>query len=98
MSYFFIQTEDGIRNTSVTGVQTCALPICLPFVGRFLRNRRGSRERIDRSSAVKFVVGVHDLNFVAAMNREPRPFLALRRQIGRASCRERDIEWTARGV
>src|SRR5437879_4612394 len=25
--YFFFQAEDGIRDTSVTGVQTCALPI-----------------------------------------------------------------------
>src|SRR5437763_1749746 len=24
---FFLQAEDGIRDTSVTGVQTCALPI-----------------------------------------------------------------------
>src|SRR6476469_3725559 len=26
---FFFQAEDGIRDTSVTGVQTCALPIFL---------------------------------------------------------------------
>src|SRR5260370_5824285 len=25
---FFFQAEDGIRDSSVTGVQTCALPIC----------------------------------------------------------------------
>src|SRR5260370_10846043 len=25
---FFLQAEDGIRDSSVTGVQTCALPIC----------------------------------------------------------------------
>src|SRR5262249_58972474 len=25
---FFFQAEDGIRDWSVTGVQTCALPIC----------------------------------------------------------------------
>src|SRR5260370_31386787 len=25
--YFFFQAEDGIRDSSVTGVQTCALPI-----------------------------------------------------------------------
>src|SRR5439155_12626461 len=29
---FFFQAEDGIRDGHVTGVQTCALPICLnPF-------------------------------------------------------------------
>src|SRR5437762_9601352 len=27
MMFFFFQAEDGIRGTSVTGVQTCALPI-----------------------------------------------------------------------
>src|SRR2546429_7128040 len=26
--YFFFQAEDGIRDVAVTGVQTCALPIC----------------------------------------------------------------------
>src|SRR2546430_3532680 len=26
--YFFFQAEDGIRDLTVTGVQTCALPIC----------------------------------------------------------------------
>src|SRR6266542_2869022 len=28
--FFFFQAEDGIRDATVTGVQTCALPICLP--------------------------------------------------------------------
>src|SRR5256885_2996838 len=27
--FFFFQAEDGIRDYKVTGVQTCALPICL---------------------------------------------------------------------
>src|SRR6266481_8837343 len=30
LCYFFFQAEDGIRDGTVTGVQTCALPI---FVG-----------------------------------------------------------------
>src|SRR5437764_4818875 len=30
ITLFFFQAEDGIRNTSVTGVQTCALPISNP--------------------------------------------------------------------
>src|SRR5215813_15333000 len=29
MFCFFFQAEDGIRDADVTGVQTCALPICL---------------------------------------------------------------------
>ena len=43
VGFFFFQAEDGIRDTSVTGVQTCALPIfiyCnhnfLFFINRFL--------------------------------------------------------------
>src|SRR3989442_1930553 len=28
MFFFFFQAEDGIRDADVTGVQTCALPIC----------------------------------------------------------------------
>src|SRR5205085_4723570 len=28
-SFFFFQAEDGIRDLTVTGVQTCALPISL---------------------------------------------------------------------
>src|SRR5215213_10860448 len=28
LCFFFFQAEDGIRDWSVTGVQTCALPIC----------------------------------------------------------------------
>src|SRR5207237_3788499 len=30
--FFFFQAEDGIRDSSVTGVQTCALPIWIPEV------------------------------------------------------------------
>src|SRR3989441_2655420 len=30
--FFFFQAEDGIRDKLVTGVQTCALPICLENV------------------------------------------------------------------
>src|SRR5256886_8662517 len=29
MAYFFFQAEDGIRDLTVTGVQTCALPISI---------------------------------------------------------------------
>src|SRR5699024_11287750 len=32
--YFFFQAEDGIRDRNVTGVQTCALPICGMIIGK----------------------------------------------------------------
>src|SRR5260370_21618809 len=38
VSFFFFKAEDGIRDSSVTGVQTCALPI-------YRRLRTSSRSR-----------------------------------------------------
>src|SRR5260370_29763105 len=50
--FFFFQAEDGIRDSSVTGVQTCALPISnllvlTPRAHRRIRisNHRGRRNR-----------------------------------------------------
>src|SRR2546430_13069935 len=43
--FFFFQAEDGIRDLTVTGVQTCALPICNPVV----EAAAAARERISRS-------------------------------------------------
>src|SRR5256885_701117 len=40
--FFFFQAEDGIRDYKVTGVQTCALPIC---------GTAGGDERLVRSAA-----------------------------------------------
>src|SRR5215213_7001864 len=34
--FFFFQAEDGIRDWSVTGVQTCALPISAEVAGAFV--------------------------------------------------------------
>src|SRR5205085_3913754 len=33
--FFFFQAEDGIRDLTVTGVQTCALPISLLYSSAF---------------------------------------------------------------
>src|SRR2546422_8444394 len=38
--FFFFQAEDGIRDVAVTGVQTCALPICHDL-GRLLGRQAG---------------------------------------------------------
>src|SRR6266481_9309518 len=52
---FFFQAEDGIRDGTVTGVQTCALPICRSrwrtvrkAIGRLDRLSAGSRSKSDR--------------------------------------------------
>src|SRR6266542_2120005 len=46
--FFFFQAEDGIRDATVTGVQTCALPICRgprSADARRLRHLRSGGER-----------------------------------------------------
>src|SRR5688572_31113231 len=40
IAFFFFQAEDGIRDLTVTGVQTCALPI-YPLRGVVRRNQNG---------------------------------------------------------
>src|SRR5258708_11123044 len=48
LCFFFFQAEDGIRDDLVTGVQTCALPICSAvdsfFGSRDLRWRGACRK------------------------------------------------------
>src|SRR2546427_10749972 len=43
--FFFFQAEDGIRDLTVTGVQTCALPICVRRPGHPLPGREPERGR-----------------------------------------------------
>src|SRR6266516_6054227 len=45
--YCFFQAEDGIRDRTVTGVQTCALPISPP--GALRRRRYDRSERLRRA-------------------------------------------------
>src|SRR5690606_41038921 len=46
ISFFFFQAEDGIRDFHVTGVQTCALPICGTVKARSRRTVRGPRTTV----------------------------------------------------
>src|SRR5690606_40664357 len=39
--FFFFQAEDGIRDFHVTGVQTCALPICNVMFGNWNADDNG---------------------------------------------------------
>src|SRR5207244_9713323 len=42
--YFVFQAEDGIRDDLVTGVQTCALPIYIRWVGKaHMRSELGGK-------------------------------------------------------
>src|SRR3712207_6872491 len=49
--FFFFQAEDGIRDIGVTGVQTCALPICMETVAQLERDLDSMQERYANMSA-----------------------------------------------
>src|SRR5256885_5748341 len=72
--FFFFQAEDGIRDYKVTGVQTCALPICpargvsLSGMGTALAGYVGPVSR------PLFVAAARDPFAGLAPNRRPRTF------------------------
>src|SRR2546430_5734287 len=46
--FFFFQAEDGIRDLTVTGVQTCALPISRIGIA-YSRNSAGGKQTVLRA-------------------------------------------------
>src|SRR5205823_8938322 len=88
VAIFYFQAEDGIRDKLVTGVQTCALPIWKGRKG-FLREQRG------RPYPASHPTGLPCPSLAAMYGKLPyncsgEDIMAfvLKRQIGRASCRE----------
>src|SRR2546427_6983584 len=85
--FFFFQAEDGIRDLTVTGVQTCALPISA--TGQFRPS-----QACQRPSLIAGVMRLHGQGLSSAVERARgipvvlHPF-DVTEQIGRASCRER---------
>src|SRR2546430_4225383 len=55
--FFFFQAEDGIRDLTVTGVQTCALPISF-----FLSPRHGPQSQPKKSAARDLIVKLRKQN------------------------------------
>src|SRR5438309_7799282 len=49
--FFFFQAEDGIRDGTVTGVQTCALPISISYLKIDAAVEREQVERVGRFKA-----------------------------------------------
>src|SRR5436189_772400 len=89
---FFFQAEDGIRDTSVTGVQTCALPIYvkLAAVQGVVKERGRNLAAGDSpqlAGALKLSEGEGLKEGLGG--RVEGLDAAHRKEIGRASCRER---------
>src|SRR5437762_4067497 len=91
--FFFFQAEDGIRGTSVTGVQTCALPIfdqdnygllvldsltMLALQGDGIYTLQPTRTIVEGSVLDRLTLDTVKLSLVEDLHK-----------IGRASCRER---------
>src|SRR5207245_8205524 len=88
---FFFQAEDGIRDATVTGVQTCALPISMPILtcptcGKSLNIPDGLVGKQVKCSACMAVFTAEDPGYKPL---EERGEERQRREIGRASCREK---------
>src|SRR2546430_4305116 len=87
---FFLQAEDGIRDLTVTGVQTCALPI-----SKTSRSPITIRETREPEAAVSGALGEREVFAVriskahVALSEGVVIVRAAAVKIGRASCRER---------
>src|SRR5689334_23880001 len=95
--FFFYQAEDGIRDGTATGLQTCALPIwlawdCFENQGLVLPSAlelgRGGRtlKDVGYDADITAAAEVDVFAIVPELKRDP---LRIEIEIGRASCRER---------
>src|SRR2546430_10355869 len=87
--FFFFQAEDGIRDLTVTGVQTCALPICSARPGSNIKITEG---RMFQPGLAELVVGKNASSTYSGLKLGNTIGLGSTRwqvEIGRASCRER---------
>src|SRR5256886_10280796 len=86
---FFFQAEDGIRDLTVTGVQTCALPILQRVWSASVDDKKAVALRLGLGLSVagnRVYAAGHRGDIVAIDVSSGR---ILWRKIGRASCRER---------
>src|SRR5437879_10629850 len=95
--FFFFQAEDGIRDTSVTGVQTCALPIFIPRRTEDDANAGCGAHVVPvqtewpRQVLLQPLGNACRVTDVCDVIEQDRELIAskTRHEIGRASCRER---------
>src|SRR5437016_14425380 len=98
--FFFFQAEDGIRDWSVTGVQTCALPIGLDVAEREARVAERRHARLASHVGVRLLRPHAEAVHADAEDRDVlhEPTGRKRMKIGRASCRERGESWVGGGT
>src|SRR5256886_95432 len=91
--FFFFQAEDGIRDLTVTGVQTCALPIL-----------ERERKHLDQNLAgIKDMPGLPDVVFVIDSNKEAIAVKEARRlgipvvAIVDTNCDPDEVDWVIPG-
>src|SRR5256886_9425812 len=89
--FFFFQAEDGIRDLTVTGVQTCALPISSSTITRSQRCRRISsacrRERARSCDTIALVTFSQSSGSLGVSKRS-KNFRSEERRVGK-ECRSR---------
>src|SRR2546430_7141866 len=84
--FFFFQAEDGIRDLTVTGVQTCALPIFQQYE-QFMQ--QGDSAAAGKNYQAAMSAYQNAANIKGDGPGDPNGKLSSVRKIGRASCRER---------
>src|SRR5256886_10886427 len=68
--FFFFQAEDGIRDLTVTGVQTCALPIC--WIRSATAARRAALQMLDAVRGGATLQGARDGALANLVERDRR--------------------------
>src|SRR5256886_9648357 len=90
---FVFQAEDGIRYLTVTGVQTCALPISDILGNHTLVFSGAVNGRLSEAQVLAaYINQAHRLNWAIGGSQQPLYFYVpsvIQHEIGRASCRER---------
>src|SRR2546430_12162288 len=86
--FFFFQAEDGIRDLTVTGVQTCALPIYAvrAYLQRF---PNGIFLELGKLSERRLCGAQRKVTVAEQADRQEMPAIQLAHKIGRGSGREK---------
>src|SRR2546430_5876135 len=85
--FFFFQAEDGIRDLTVTGVQTCALPISRASSPSSTGSNARRSSRPERGLVIPLIAAQFEA--CSGVHLSTRSALRWPPEIGRASCRER---------